>query len=983
MACARNLGCRSKKEPVLPELRRRQRSRSTISRSVLTQTLVGVIVCVGVLCGIRSTAAATLLETRELFRTGQYAECAELSGQEIEKGSYSLEWRFLKLESEMALGRYADAAVTLEEAKKVSSSNMKLMWIERDVRRFNGQSAKADEVLADIGARVERSSGTYRDLETMIVIGKFFLEIGADPKQIRIDVYKQLQKRAPSFVGSYLASAELALSKNDYALAAEDYLKALEADDDNPEVMYGLARSFESSDAEKAEAYLKQALEINPNHVPSLLLVAENHLLSESYDKTEEVLEQIFKVNPAEPLAWAMQAVLAHLANDHEKESYSRAKALSHWTDNPEVDYLIGKYLAQKYRFAEAAESQRKALAFDSDYLPAKMELANDLLRLGEVDTGWRLAEEVFDRDNYNVVAHNLSTLHEHMQKFRTLQSDGFVVRMDAKEAEIYGPRVLDLLREAKKVLCEKYDVELDETIAVEIFPKQQDFAIRTFGLPGGAGFLGVCFGNVITMNSPASRGDNPSNWEAVLWHEFCHVVTLTKTHNKMPRWLSEGISVYEEGLKNPAWGQSISPAYRQMILGDDLTPVSELSSAFRRPPSSQHLMFAYYESAVVVEFIVEQFGIESLRAILVDLGKGLQINDALARHAAPLDGLDAVFEKYIRERANKFASDASFESEELPPFTKSADWKEWIGEHPDNFLALQQYAMVLLREEQWEAAQEPVDKLLEFAPNYAGEGNALRMKAKIHQELGETEPEIEVLEQLADLSSDALDVYRRLAELHSAEKNWASVVTNAQRILAVNPLTPEPYQLLATAGERLDDREVALSGLQTLTLMDPYDPADIHYRVALMLKETGKLEEARKHVLFALEEAPRYRDAHKLLLSLADSPVSKPEDATSDTPMTPGEGKEAENKVDSISPEMASSESKTSETPSTDKPSSPEKESLKDEVPSTKTMNPTPLGTGAEKDAPKQGRAPDNNPSADTPDSAIPASSPLPDDNE
>ena len=46
-----------------------------------------------------------------------------------------------------------------------------------------------------------------------------------------------------------------------------------------------------------------------------------------------------------------------------------------------------------------------------------------------------------------------------------------------------------------------------------------------------------------------AAQGETPSNWEAVLWHEFCHAVTLKATANRMPRWLSEGISVYEEGL--------------------------------------------------------------------------------------------------------------------------------------------------------------------------------------------------------------------------------------------------------------------------------------------------------------------------------------------------------------------------------------------------------------------------------------------------
>jgi tetratricopeptide (TPR) repeat protein len=442
---------------------------------------------------------------------------------------------------------------------------------------------------------------------------------------------------------------------------------------------------------------------------------------------------------------------------------------------------------------------------------------------------------------------------------------------MDAREAEIYGPRVLELLREAKRVLCEKYDVELDETIAVEIFPRQQDFAIRTFGLPGGAGFLGVCFGKVVTMNSPASQGSSPSNWEAVLWHEFCHVVTLTKTRNKMPRWLSEGISVYEERVKNRSWGQSISPSYRKMILGEDLTPVSRLSGAFLHPPSPEHLMFAYYESSVVVEYIVEEFGMEALRAILDDLGKGLQINDAIARHAAPLEAIDAEFEEFIRSRAEAFAAGADFDREDLPQRADSAGWKAWLSEHPDNFWGLQQYAVSLIREEKWEAAREPIGRLLELAPEYGERDSPLLMEARVSRELGETERELEVLEKLAELNSDAVEVYRRLAELHTEREDWGAVILDAKRILAVNPLIPEPHRVLAEAGERSGNRDAAIRGLRTLTLMVPFDPADVHFRAARMLEQSGRLEEARKQVLLALEEAPRYREAHELLLAVLD----------------------------------------------------------------------------------------------------------------
>src|SRR6266511_3389983 len=98
---------------------------------------------------------------------------------------------------------------------------------------------------------------------------------------------------------------------------------------------------------------------------------------------------------------------------------------------------------------------------------------------------------------------------------------------MKTSETAVYGDLALDSLQRAKARFSEKYGVRLEQPTIIEIFPDQKDFAVRTFGMPHNPGFLGVCFGRVVTANSPASQGGNPSNWEAVLWHEFCHVITL------------------------------------------------------------------------------------------------------------------------------------------------------------------------------------------------------------------------------------------------------------------------------------------------------------------------------------------------------------------------------------------------------------------------------------------------------------------------
>jgi hypothetical protein len=60
------------------------------------------------------------------------------------------------------------------------------------------------------------------------------------------------------------------------------------------------------------------------------------------------------------------------------------------------------------------------------------------------------------------------------------------------------------------------------------------------------------------------------------------------------------------------------------------------------------------------------------------------------------------------------------------------------------------------------------------------------------------------------------------------------------------------------------------------MLLLDPPDPADVHYHLAGLMAKTGN-PEAKRQVLQALEEAPRFRDAYKLLLQLSSGEAAKP----------------------------------------------------------------------------------------------------------
>jgi tetratricopeptide (TPR) repeat protein len=815
------------------------------------------------------------------FNEGKFDDAialAKIVDEDLGQFSREEKWHLLILQSLMAQGKYSDAAAFVDKSLEKFENSIRIRLLGHETFNYNDDPDRAAEFLKEIAQLTSRSSWMYREPANFLTIGRFFLKRGADAKEVLDTFYYPIKRKLPREPEVYRAIGELALQKHDYGLAAENYAKVVELLPGDADGLCKLARAFLKSDSEKANELVQKVLALNSNNVEALLILADQQISSENYESAEKFLKQVRSVNPEHPLAWSYMAVLAHLKNQSNQEGQYRERALKHWPANPEVDHLIGRELSEKYRFKEGSKYQRRSLVYDDGFLPAKTQLAHDLLRLGQELEGWQLADEVFDADEYSVVAHNLVTLRDNMSKFRTLQREGFVVRMAEEEAEIYGERVLDLLIRARDQLCSKYDVELELPIFIEIFPRQQDFAIRTFGLPGGAGFLGVCFGRVITMNSPAAQGANLTSWESVLWHEFCHVVTLQKTKNKMPRWLSEGISVYEEGLADPAWGDGMTIKYREMVLGEELTPVSQLSGAFLRPSSSAHLQFAYYESSLVVEFLIDKYGLPAMLKVLNELANGTPINDALRRHAAPVEFLDKSFATFARTRANEFAKGANWDELDDKPEGSVEYWQAWNKEHPDNLLGLMALGGALATSNNWEAAIKPLKRVIQLdstiKPPYP-------LLAKCYQETGDTDAAIELLESYSKMEASDVDLFVTLLETTSAKGDWAKTKKYAQKLAGVNPLLTAPHQYLATASEETSDDEGLIQALTVLSKLDPLDAADVHFRLASALYRQKQLKAAKREVIKALEQAPRYRDAHALLLKIVDEMVTLREPAS------------------------------------------------------------------------------------------------------
>ncbi|MFZ4766372.1 MAG: tetratricopeptide repeat protein, partial [Roseimicrobium sp.] len=756
---------------------------------------------------------------RALLAGGDYANVARLCELFIERGQPSPEWWEMRLQAYVALGRVEEIVTATTEAAKRHQGELPMLMACHDALVAYGKSEAASIILKQVNVAAKALPAGQRTARDMVALGRAALAAGAEPQKVIAQFFEPAKKKEPALVEAYLALGELALAKADYARAANEFRDGLKQRSDDPELCYGLARAFQSSDRQKSLELIGKVLETNPNHEGALLLRAEHYLAAEEYDAAALSLESVLDVQPHHPEAWAVRAVLNILAdNKPEFATESRNKALKLWPQNPAPDTLIGRCLSRAYRFREASEHLEAALQLDASHLPAKLHLCHALFRLGREDEAWKLAQQIREADAYNIQAYNIGLLEAEMKGFTVREEPDFVMKMPARDAAIYGDRALQLLREAKQVLCAKYGLVLDHPVLVEFFPTQQDFAIRTFGNLGGQGILGACFGTVVTMNSPGSLASNRSNWEATLWHEFCHVVTLSVTKNRMPRWLSEGISVHEEAQRNPAWGMRMNADYRRFTLDDEtLTPLSKMSGAFLSPENSAHLMFAYYESAQAVDWLSRKFGAKKFQAILADLAEGRRINEALERHMEAVRKLDEDFAKHMQSLAKAFAPKGDWtkpEPGELDPRNDAAV-AEFLRKRPNSLWALEQRTQRLLAGEQWKEALALAQRLVTLTPENAGHASGYALAARAYRGLKQPADEAEMLRHWASRDGSAEEALLRLLELEVASQNWQSARDHARGMMAIHPFLKQPYEALAQACESLADEDGAVWSLR------------------------------------------------------------------------------------------------------------------------------------------------------------------------
>ena len=419
------------------------------------------------------------------------------------------------------------------------------------------------------------------------------------------------------YLDAYVAWGRLFLDKHNRAEATGIFEDALKIDPGYPPALVGLAEALAEKQPLPAEAVARKALAINPALMEGRHFLAGLHLTDEAYDEAIGQLDQALEVNPESPGTHALLAAAYHGQGRQAEFEAARQRVLDINPSYGRLYEILASHLTRRYRFRESVEMGRRAIETDPALWSAYAGLGISLTRVGEMAEARRMLEQAFDRDPFDTRTYNTLELLDSFEDFETRESGPFVLKIHRDEDAVYGKLALDLLEEAHRTVAPRYGFTPDGPVLVEMLPDNDDFMVRIAGVPGTGGLLGVCFGEVVVANSPRARPKGTFNWGQTLWHEYIHVTHLQQTRNRIPRWLAEGIAVYETRLARPEWDMDLEAEFVDAAVQGELLPVSELNRGFTRPKSRNQIVLSYYQASIVVEYIVDTFGFEAVRRML------------------------------------------------------------------------------------------------------------------------------------------------------------------------------------------------------------------------------------------------------------------------------------------------------------------------------------------------------------------------------
>lgn len=628
------------------------------------------------------------------------------------------------------------------------------------------------------------------------------------------------------------------------------------------------------SDAAKL---FQEAIEADSSYAPAYLALAR--IMAESYDKTAiDLAHQALQRDPKLTEARELLAYLALEDNDPKTATQEARAALALSSEALDgmailasIDWLDGKsesgwmnrilklnpvygeayatgahFFVINRRYEEGIRYYRKALDLNANLWAARSQLGINLMRLARDAEAKRQLEMCYAAHYRDAETVNALRFLDTLKDFEPFRTDHAEILLNKKEAALLRPYFEPVLQRAIITYQRKYRMNLPGPVRLEVFPNHEDFVVRTLGLPGQGGLLGVTFGTVVAMDSPSAHAPGQFNWASTMWHELSHVYVLTATSGLVPRWFAEGLAVHEQATASPDWGDAVTPDIIAALQQKKLLPVLQLDRGFVRPEYPGQVLVSYYEAGKICDYIVQKSGDEAILDMIHSYANRKTTAEAIQDNLhQSADGFDKGFSAWLD--ATTANTVRHFD-----------DWKQGT-----------KIAYEELKSGRTSDAIRQARTVRDYFPDYVGPESSYELMSQAYLQTGNKANAMQTLEKYRDLGGTDVELLKKLAQIERESGNVPQAQTTLEEINFIYPEDEEVHRSLGALLLQTGDTPGAIREFRAVIVLQPADLAESHYNLARALSAAHKFNEAKDEVLVALEAAPDFKPAQQLLLQL------------------------------------------------------------------------------------------------------------------
>ena len=625
------------------------------------------------------------------------------------------------------------------------------------------------------------------------------------------------------------------------------FAEALKLDPSSAEAYLGLATVSADGFDSKAAEYTAKALALDPKLVTAHEFAANLALENANTEGAIAEADKALALSSEALEAMAIHAAVDVLADKPPDAWFTKIASVD--PRYGEGYALVGYHLVLNRRYDDGVAYYRKAVDLEPELWPAHSQLGINLMRLGEVEEPLRQLELSYNHGQKDAATVNSLRLLDSYKNFDTLQTTEAGVKINLKlrktETELLQPYFETELQKILTTYRTKYKMTLPGPVQVEVYPDHEDFAVRTMGMPG-LGALGVTFDEVVAMDSPSGRKPGDFNWGSTLWHEMDHVFVLAATNHRVPRWFAEGLAVHEEGQANPEWANRATPEVLLAIRDKKLLPVSDIDRGFLFPQYPSQVLVSYFEAGAMCDFIQQRWGADKLVAMVHSFAALKPTPDVIESN---LQVTPAQFDKdylvWLDQKYGKTA--ASFDT-----------WRKSLKELAAAFTSGQNEVVL---------AQAP--KVIQLYPEYIGDANAYEMLSQAQLAKSDEPSAIATLQAYKAMGGMSPVTLEKLASLQQQTGDTKAAATTLEVLNYIYPETESLHRQLGSLWLTQGNYAGAEREYGAVLALHPLDKASAEFDLAQAYYAAGDKAKAEDSVLLALETAPGFRPAQKLLLQI------------------------------------------------------------------------------------------------------------------